>query len=865
MQNPTLHRYATRPGLYFTDDGGADAIVRSETADQVWFCVIEPVDQPSAFYSEAIRLFPNTSIPLVKQISEFKVCTRIIESTYVRETLFKMEGPNYGLWSVHIPKAWDGMRYGYRVDGAWDPSHGVRFNPYKLLLDPYGKGIDGTMQLDPAAFAYECKLEDGKIVGDPFGKMNTIDSLGKMPVSVAIDDRATTKFDSESVHPHVPWSKTVIYELHVKGFTANAPWLPEELRGTYAGLAHPTTLAYLQGLGVTSIELLPIQASQPEVFLQERGKRNYWGYSTLSYFSPEASYATKAAQQAGANAVRQEVIDMVQALHDAGFEVLMDVVYNHTCEGGSAGPSICWRGLDNLSYYRRQKNNIAYLEDTTGCGNTLDFTNTHVTTFAVDSLRYWAKRIGIDGFRFDLASSIARLDGEFTRYHPFLYALRSDLLLGNLKIIMEPWDLGNQGWRTGQFGIPFAEWNDRFRDTARTFWLSEAEQTQGNTIGMQEMATRLCGSADLFATDPGRGATASVNFVACHDGFTLHDLTMYSYKHNEANGENNHDGSNMNRSNNFGVEGPSDDPVIMSKRERAAQNLLGMVLLSLGTPMILAGDEFSNTQNGNNNAYCQDNDITWLTWDWLYHSTKTPETHRLESVSKLISIRKSLDLYHHEDFFTRLSQIGLLKPSSRVQWFLPNGTTPKEQDWFDKSIRSFAMRLLSLNELDVILLINGERKDMQFHLPTDTEWQPLWCSAETTGARPAKGTNVEKVDLSNEDSTWTHFVPKDTRIGQVIQTVQSEQDDAEQQPAAKPYARTEDITDTVTLPGLTGKTRVYRLLAHSAVQQRILQAHQRHSKPADNKQTDSSTSPTNANIWTVPSMSITIMRQTDFA
>ena len=865
MQNPTLHRYATRPGLYFTDDGGADAIIRSETADQVWFCVIEPVDQPSAFYSEAIRLFPNTSIPLVKQISEFKVCTRIIESTYVRETLFKMEGPNYGLWSVHIPKAWDGMRYGYRVDGAWDPSHGVRFNPYKLLLDPYGKGIDGTMQLDPAAFAYECKLEDGKIVGDPFGKMNTIDSLGKMPVSVAIDDRATTKFDSESMHPHVPWSKTVIYELHVKGFTANAPWLPEELRGTYAGLAHPTTLAYLQGLGVTSIELLPIQASQPEVFLQERGKRNYWGYSTLSYFSPEASYATKAAQQAGANAVRQEVIDMVQALHDAGFEVLMDVVYNHTCEGGSAGPSICWRGLDNLSYYRRQKNNIAYLEDTTGCGNTLDFTNTHVTTFAADSLRYWAKRIGIDGFRFDLAPSIARLDGEFTRYHPFLYALRSDLLLGNLKIIMEPWDLGNQGWRTGQFGIPFAEWNDRFRDTARTFWLSEAEQAQGNTIGMQEMATRLCGSADLFATDPGRGATASVNFVACHDGFTLHDLTMYSYKHNEANGENNHDGSNMNRSNNFGVEGPSDDPVIMSKRERAAQNLLGMVLLSLGTPMILAGDEFGNTQNGNNNAYCQDNDITWLTWDWLYHSTKTPETHRLESVSKLISIRKSLDLYHHEDFFTRLSQIGLLKPSSRVQWFLPNGTTPKEQDWFDKSIRSFAMRLLSLNELDVILLINGERKDMQFHLPTDTEWQPLWCSAETTGARPAKGTNVEKVDLSNEDSTWTHFVPKDTRIGQVIQTVQSEQDDAEQQPAAKPYARTEDITDTVTLPGLTGKTRVYRLLAHSAVQQRILQAHQRHSKPADSKQTDSSTSPTNANIWTVPSMSITIMRQTDFA
>ena len=865
MRNPTLHRYATRPGLYFTDDGGADAIVRSETADQVWFCVLEPVDQPSAFYGEAIRLFPNASIPLVKQIGEFKVCTRIIESTYIRETLFKMEGPNYGLWSVHIPKAWDGMRYGYRVDGAWDPSHGVRFNPYKLLLDPYGKGIDGTMQLDPAAFAYECTLEDGKIVGDPFGRMNTIDSLGKMPVSVAIDDRATTKLDSESVHPHVPWSKTVIYELHVKGFTANAPWLPEELRGTYAGLAHPTTLAYLQGLGVTSIELLPIQANQPEVFLQERGKRNYWGYSTLSYFSPEASYATKAAQQAGANAVRQEVIDMVQALHDAGFEVLMDVVYNHTCEGGSAGPSICWRGLDSLSYYRRQKNDIAYLEDTTGCGNTLDFTNTHVTTFAVDSLRYWAKRIGIDGFRFDLAPSLARLDGEFTRYHPFLYALRSDLLLGNLKIIMEPWDLGNQGWRTGQFGIPFAEWNDRFRDTARTFWLSEAEHAHGNTVGMQEMATRLCGSADLFATDPGRGATASVNFVACHDGFTLNDLTMYSHKHNEANGENNHDGSNMNRSNNFGVEGPSNDRGITARRERAAQNLLGMVLLSLGTPMILAGDEFGNSQNGNNNAYCQDNDITWLTWDWLYHSAKTPEMHRLESVSRLISIRKSLDLYHHEDFFTRLSQIGLLKPSSRVQWFLPDGTTPMEEDWFDTSIRSFAMRLLSLNELDVILLVNGARKDKQFHLPADTEWQPLWCSAETTGECPAKGMHVEKLDLSNEDSIWTHFVPKDTRIGQAIHDVQSKQDDDEaiQPRTAKPDAHVDESPDTVSLPGLTGKTRVYRLLAHHTAQQRILQARQQRARPSDDRQ-PSSEQPT-ANVWTVPSMSITIMRQTDFA
>lgn len=444
MRNPKLHRYATRPGLYFTEDGGADAVVRSETADQVWLSVLEPVDQPSAFFSSAIRLFDTPGIPLKQQIQEFPVCSRIVEKEYVRETLFRMSGPNYGLWYVHLPKAWDGMRYGYRVDGAWDPKRGVRFNPNKLLLDPYGKGIDGKMELHSAAFSYECDVTDGTVRGSAFGPMSTVDSLGHMPVSVAIDDRDITKHDGDPDHPHVPWSKTVIYELHVKGFTAQAPWLPEELRGTYAGLAHPTTLSYLQNLGVTSLELLPIQAKQDELFLQEHGRSNYWGYSTLGYFSPEPSYATKAAREKGATAVRQEVIDMVRALHEAGFEVIMDVVYNHTCEGGVEGPTVCWRGLDSLAYYRRQKNNIGRLEDTTGCGNTFDFSNTHVVTFAIDSLRYWAKRIGIDGFRFDLAASLARLDGEFTSQHPFLYALRSDMLLGNLKLIMEPWDLGNQ-------------------------------------------------------------------------------------------------------------------------------------------------------------------------------------------------------------------------------------------------------------------------------------------------------------------------------------------------------------------------------------------------------------------------------------
>ena len=747
MRNPPLHRYATRPGLYFTDDGGADAVVRSETADQVWFCVLEPLDQPSAFYAEAVRLFNEPDISFIEQAQSQKICTRRIPSLNLRETLFMMDGPNYGLWYVHIPKAWDGMHYGYRVNGPWDPNHGVSFNPYKLLLDPYAKGIDGSMKLNPGAFAYACEIMNGKVKGSPFGPMSTVDSLGHMPVSVAINDRDANK--------HVAWSKTVIYELHVKGFTANAPWLPKELRGTYAGLAHPSTLSYLQDLGVTSIELMPIQAKQPELFLQERGRTNYWGYSTLGYFAPEPSYATRAAQEAGAAAVRKEVIDMVRALHEAGFEVIMDVVYNHTCESGPEGPTICWRGLDNLSYYRRNKEKISRLYDTTGCGNTLDFTNTHVVTFAVDSLRYWAKRIGIDGFRFDLAATLARLDGDFTSYHPFLYALRSDMLLGNLKMIMEPWDVGPGGWRTGQFGIPFAEWNDRFRDTTRKFWLTDVERNRGGESGvvtMQEMATRLCGSADLFATDPGRGSTASVNYVACHDGFTMADLTRYRHKHNERNGEDNRDGTNDNHSVNFGYEGPSDDPIIIQQRERAMANMLGMLLLSLGTPMLLSGDEFGNSQNGNNNAYMQDNPTTWLDWDWLYSTEQTPELKQFDLVSRLIALRKSRDLYDHEDFFTRLSKIGLLKRSDRVHWFLPSGHAPHDADWTNPAVRTFAMQLLSPDGSGLMILINGSDEISRFHLPADKEWEMVWSSAEVSGEYPGQGTSVDRVAELNEES-----------------------------------------------------------------------------------------------------------------
>lgn len=847
------HRYATRPGLYFTEDGGADVIVRSETADQVWLCIYEKVDQPTAFFNDAIRIFDDSATPFINEIHEHAVCTRIIEPMYVRETLFRMDGPNYGLWYVHLPKAWDGMRYAYRVDGAWDPSKGLRFNPYKLLLDPYGKGIDGRMKLSPAAFSYQCDVsEDGKVRGSAFGPMSTVDALGNMPVSVAIDDRDKTKHDADPSHPHVPWSKTVLYELHVKGFTANAPWLPKELRGTYAGLAHPTTLSYLQSLGVTSIELLPIQAKQDELFLQERGRHNYWGYSPLSYFSPEPSYATAEAQCKGARAVRDEVIGMVRALHEAGFEVIMDVVYNHTCEGGVEGPTTCWRGLDALLYYRRQKGNIGRLEDTTGCGNTFDFTNTHVVTFAVDSLRYWAKRIGIDGFRFDLGVSLARLDGDFTKHHPFLYALRSDLLLGNLKLIMEPWDLGPQGWRTGGFGMPFSEWNDRFRDTVRRFWITDTQPGAPSGIGMQEMATRLCGSSDLFATEPGRGCVSSINYVSCHDGFTLTDLTRYAVKHNEANGENNIDGSNVNHSANFGVEGPSDDPAIIRKREQAAMNMLGTLMLSLGTPMMLAGDEFGNSQSGNNNAYAQDNDITWLNWDWMYQTRKTMQMHRLETVSRLLSIRKSLGLYHHEEFFTRLTQLGLFKPSSRVQWYLPDGTTPMDRDWFDTTIRSFAMRLLSQDEVDVLIVINGVDEVRRFALPSDCSWQCDWSSATAVGLRPAPGDRLQRIGKNQAlRSNWTMSVSEKDNIHQLLKTVQAslaEQDKLDLFGATTEHA---DVLfeDDEQAPGV-GADVSATMSAASTV----------HGASASARD-DGDATVNGSAVWTMPALSISVMRR----
>ena len=659
-----------------------------------------------------------------------------------RETRVEMTEQNSYVWHNYLPGIQPGQRYGYRVYGPYDPAKGLRCNPNKLLLDPYAKAIEGNIDGDESLYSYWFKSPEDVT------SMNTLDSAPHTMKSAVVNPY----FDwGNDQHPNISYHDSVIYEAHVRGMTNLNLDVPPDIRGTYAGLAYPSVIEYLRKLGVTAIELMPIHQFVNDSFLQEKGLSNYWGYNTIGFFAPHNAYSSSGQRGEQVN----EFKSMVKAYHRAGMEVILDVVYNHTCESGPEGPTICWRGLDNLSYYRRTKDKISRLYDTTGCGNTLDFTNTHVTTFAVDSLRYWAKRIGIDGFRFDLAATLARLDGEFTRYHPFLYALRSDLLLGNLKMIMEPWDCGPNGWRTGQFGIPFAEWNDRFRDCTRTFWLTDVERARGGETGdmtMQSMATRLCGSADLFATDPGRGSTASVNYVACHDGFTTADLTQYRHKHNEANGENNRDGSDNNHSVNFGHEGPCSDPIITQQRERAIMNMLGTLLLSLGTPMLLAGDEFGNSQNGNNNAYTQDNETTWLDWDWLYSTEQTAELKLFNLTSRLIALRKARDLYNHEDFFTRLSKIGLLKKSDRVHWFLPNGKTPHDADWTNPSVRSFAMQLLSPDEPSLLILVNGSDENVRFHLPNDIEWEMIWSSAEIAGEYPGQGTQIEKLAEFDEEA-----------------------------------------------------------------------------------------------------------------
>src|SRR5258706_420761 len=510
-----------------------------------------------------------------------------------RETRIAMREQTQQIWHVYLPEARPGQYYGYRVYGPYEPQQGHRFNPAKLLLDPYTKAIHGTVRWSDALFGYA--------IGDPEQDLSRSDSdsAAGLPKCVVVDPAFSWGNDAA---PATPWHKTVIYELHVKGFTVRHPAVPPELRGTFAALALPQVIEYLKALGITAVELMPVHQSIADKHLEDRGLTNYWGYNSIGFFTPEARYACcgTASEQVA------EFKSMVRALHREGIEVILDVVYNHTGEGNHLGPTVCFRGLDNAAYYRVVDDNGRYYIDYTGCGNTLDMTDPRVLQLIMDSLRYWIIEMHVDGFRFDLASTLARELHDVDRLGAFFDIIQQDPIISQVKLIAEPWDLGPVGYQVGNFPVLWGEWNAAFRDTVRSFWKGDGGQVAG-------LGYRLTGSSDLYGHN-GRLPYASINFITAHDGFTLHDLVSYNEKHNEANGEENRDGHNENLSWNCGAEGETDDPAINALRARQKRNFLATLMLSQGVPMLLAGDEFGRTQKGNNNAYCQDNEISLLDW-----------------------------------------------------------------------------------------------------------------------------------------------------------------------------------------------------------------------------------------------------------
>ncbi len=645
------------------------------------------------------------------------------------------------VWHVYVSQVGPGTRYGYRIEGPYEPVAGHRFNPHKLVLDPYARAVDGTVDWRGPVWGYRREPAPDDRTFDAH------DDAAFVPKGVIIDPR----FDwGDDRRPEISWSRAVIYETHVKGMTVRHPAVPPDLRGTYLGLTHPAVLEHWQRLGVTSIELLPVHAFIDDDFLVERGLRNYWGYSTLAYFAPEGRYAhtgTDGSQVA-------EFKQMVKSLHAAGFEVILDVVYNHTCEGNHLGPTLSLRGVDNLAYYRLIPDHPRFYEDLTGTGNTVNAHLPQVLRLIADSLRYWVEEMHVDGFRFDLAPVLGRDPDEFDPYAAFFDIVYQDPVLSQVKLIAEPWDLGHGGYQLGRFPPGWAEWNDQFRDTARAFWM-------GFRRGVAVLASRLAGSADLFAAG-GRGPLASINYVTAHDGFTLEDLVSYNRKHNEANGEGNRDGSDHNLSNNHGVEGPTSDPAIVAIRDRQKRNLLATLFLAQGVPMLCGGDEIGRSQRGNNNAYCQDNEVSW--YDWNLDSRRQA---LMRYVSQLIEIRRTQPALRRQHFFDG-GQAGAL-PANDIAWFHPDGHEMTAADWADQRLAALGVRIAAEaseerddNGLPVIgntllILINGEPRSRSFTLPSAPQpamcWEMLLDTAETDGlpasrSRVAGGALVTLVDRS---------------------------------------------------------------------------------------------------------------------
>ncbi|MEY2634956.1 MAG: hypothetical protein RIS75_896, partial [Actinomycetota bacterium] len=620
-----------------------------------------------------------------------------------------------------VPDITAGTRYGFRVHGEWNPAEGHRHNPNKLLLDPYAKAIDGDWVLSREVFGYEYnpELPTDESVADER------DSASCIPACVVVD----TSFDwSGDVRLDTDWHRTVIYEAHVKGMTQLHPAVPEHIRGTYAGLAHEAVIEHLLSIGVTAIELLPIHQIAHEEHLVKPGMTNYWGYNTIGYFAPHHAYSSSGFNGQQINEFKQ----MVKTFHQAGIEVFLDVVYNHTGEGGPRGPMLSFKGIDNASYYRLADDPQHYF-DVTGCANTLNTYHPQVMQMVLDSLRYWVTEMHVDGFRFDLAPALARIAHNVDMYGPLMQAIAQDPVLRNVKLIAEPWDIGEGGYQVGNYPRLWSEWNDRFRDTVRDFW-------RASTPGVAELASRLSGSADLFV-DEDRRPRASINFVTAHDGFTMHDLLSYNEKHNHANGENNRDGSDNNRSWNHGVEGETDDPAINTLRLQQHRNMLTMLLVSSGVPMFTAGDEHGRTQRGNNNAYCQDSDIAWIDWNIAGDRADLLDTTRF-----LMQLRTEHPAFHHRNY--RWGSPTVAGGPKDIAWFTPQGVELDENAWLDTDLHTLGM-FINHNTTNgdenssssFLVIFHSGNENIEFTLPSST-WANDWTLVVDSTQRGAKAPHL---------------------------------------------------------------------------------------------------------------------------
>jgi isoamylase len=631
------------------------------------------------------------------------------------------------VWHAYLPDVQPGQLYGYRVYGPYEPAKGHRFNPNKLILDPYVKAIGRDLRWDDSLFGYK--------IGDPEADLSidTRDSAAFAPLAAVVDTAFTWGDDRP---PRTPWHKTMIYELHPRGFTMRHPEVPEKLRGSYAGVASEPAIKHLLSLGVTAVELMPVHHHVDDRHLVERGQHNYWGYNTLAFFAPDLRYASKHSPRKSV----QEFKMMVRSLHAAGIEVILDVVYNHTGEGSPLGPTLSMRGADNAAYYRLSPENPRYYMDFTGCGNTLNMQHPRVLQLIMDSLRYWVTEMHVDGFRFDLASTLARELFAVNKLGAFFDIIHQDPVLSQVKLIAEPWDVGEGGYQVGNFPVLWTEWNGKYRDCVRRFWKGDGGTTS-------EFATRLSGSSDLYAWS-GRLPYASINFITCHDGFPLRDLVSYNDKHNESNGEGGKDGANDNNSWNCGAEGPTDDAGIKALRERQKRNLIATLFLSQGVPMICGGDELSHTQNGNNNAYCQDNETTWLNWD-----LNAEQKDFLEFVRKAATIWTEQPVFQRRRFYLGRSIRG--SDIKDISWFAPSGEEMTDADWNAGFVKCLGVRLAGdvIGDVDergepivgetLLILLNAHHESIPFALPVtkaEHHWERLLDTADPDHeAKPMTG------------------------------------------------------------------------------------------------------------------------------